>query len=235
MIRKYKFIIKGGHRYNQILLDGISSSGKSTIGNFFVEKGYVHINSDDINTRELHKNVGNLINTNQYYSMQEMRIIGEREKTRLMYQHGINKDAVYDDISQNIVQHFDNKNDIFVIVVYTSLDELIRNILLRRLSEPRGQNVFRQFSEKYISTDTNGIDTINRETFRHQLKEKLKYIFESEKDLDNFVDKMFATMEIFDDNNHQIKLRDGFKCDYLLNTTGKTPERIFQELVQFTK
>ena len=234
--KKYHALkLHGGFRRHQILLDGISSAGKSTISKFFVEKGYAHINSDDTSTRELHYAVQQLIDTNRYYTPEEMRTIGEKEKTRLMYQRGINKDAVYDDISQNILQHFPNKDDIFVIVVYASLETLIRNILSRRMYEPRGQNVFRQFSEKYIATNVNGIDVVNRKKFRHQVKEQLKYIFESEKNLDDFVDRTFATMGITDDDDHQIKLREGFKCDYLLNTTGKTPIHIFDELRQFTE
>ena len=33
-----------------------------------------------------------------------------------------------------------------------------------------------------------------------------------------------------DDNDHYIKLRDEYKCDYLLVTTGKTKQDIFDEL-----
>ena len=225
----------GGFRHHQILLDGVSSSGKTTIAKFFVENGYEHIDSDDTDIAALQHDVGQIINVNKYYTLNEMRAIGERLKTLQMYNRGQNKDVVYDDIFQHILQHFPNKNDLFVIVVYASLETLTRNILSRRMSaHPRGPNVFRQFSEKYIVTDTKGIDVVNRGKFRHLLKSKLKYLFESEKDLDNFVDRTFATMNIFDDDNHQIKIRDEFKCDYLLNTTGKTPEQLFDELRQFT-
>ncbi len=226
--------IPEGINHRQILLDGVSSSGKTTISKFFVAQGYIHINSDDTNIRDLHYCVQKIVDTNKYYSAQEMKSIGEREKTRLMYEKGIGKNVVYDDISQNILQHFLNKDDIFVINVYASLETLVRNILSRRFYEPRGQNVFRQFSEKYTLTDNDkGIEIINRKKFRILLKENLKYIFESEEDLNIFVDKMFTSMNITDDKDHKIKLRAEFKCDYLLNTTDKTPEQIFDELRQF--
>lgn len=235
---KYKYLAnknnqRGGVRRKQILLDGVSSSGKSTIAKFFINAGYQHINSDDIDIKKLHNVVANLVDVDSYISNAEMRIIGEREKTRLMYEEGKIKDAVYDDISQNILQHYSDPEDLFVIVVYASLENLIRNILSRRFYEPRGRNVFRQYAEKFIvSNEDNDIDIVNRLKFRKRIKKKLKYLFESETDLDDFVDQIFAT--IFDDADHYIKLRDNFKCDYLLNIGNMTPEEIFDKLRQFT-
>ena len=225
----------GGTKYQQILLDGVSSSGKSTVAKLLERQGYLHVNSDDIDTKKLHYAVGQLVDPNEYMTMQQLRTIGEREKTRLMFNIGKNKYVVYDDISQNILQHYTDQNDLFVIVVYASLQILIRNILSRRMYEPRGNSVFRQFSEKYIATNNDGIDIVNRKIFKQQLKKNLKYIFESENDLDIFVDKIFTTMEINDDNNHNIKLRDGNKCDYLLIIDDKTPGQIFNELRPFTE
>ena len=43
---------------------------------------------------------------------------------------------------------------------------------------------------------------------------------------------MFSNMDIKEDErgDHPIKLRDGFRSDYLLNTTGKTLDNINTEL-----
>lgn len=242
----------GGTRHHQILLDGISSAGKTTIAKYFVKHGYQHINSDDTNQQLLHLRVSELIDTNKYYTNNEMFIIGTRERTKMMYENGINEDTVYDDISQDILQHYLNKNDLFVIVIYASLGTLIRNILARRKDNPRGRNVFNQFTKKFVvgeplrtsglslqqklpnvANNNNGIDIVNRKEFRLQLKGNLKYIFESEQDLDEFVDQMFEKMDIFDDVDYTIKLRDGIKCDYLLVVGDKTPDEIFEELKQF--
>ena len=37
-------------------------------------------------------------------------------------------------------------------------------------------------------------------------------------------------MEIDDDNDHYIKVRDNIRYDYLLNTTNKNKQQIFKEL-----
>ena len=37
-------------------------------------------------------------------------------------------------------------------------------------------------------------------------------------------------MEIDDDNDHYIKVRDDIRYDYLLNTTNKSKQQIFKEL-----
>ena len=42
--------------------------------------------------------------------------------------------------------------------------------------------------------------------------------------------KTFKKMNIDDDDDHYIKLRDEYKCDYLLVTTNKTKKDIFNEL-----
>ena len=37
-------------------------------------------------------------------------------------------------------------------------------------------------------------------------------------------------MNIEDDNDNYIKLRDSYQHDYIINTSGKTPEMMYDEL-----
>jgi hypothetical protein len=46
----------------------------------------------------------------------------------------------------------------------------------------------------------------------------------------SFANDMFKKMNIDDDLNHWIKLRDEYKCDYLLNTNEKSKDDIYEEL-----
>ena len=60
--------------------------------------------------------------------------------------------------------------------------------------------------------------------------------FTGKKDLTEFCNKTFMTMNIEDDEDHGIKVRDEFKYNYLLNTNEKSKKEIFQELdVLFSK
>ena len=67
-------------------------------------------------------------------------------------------------------------------------------------------------------------------SFSHRrvvLLNNFKYQFKNKKEITDFADKIFKTMNINDNKSHPIKLRDEFKCDYLINTTNKTKEDIF--------
>ena len=79
--------------------------------------------------------------------------------------------------------------------------------------------VFTQFAERYIKCekkDDKKIDTINKPEFITLLKAHFKFEFANEADLVTFANEVFTKMNIDD--------------DYLLNTTGKTPEMINDEL-----
>jgi len=84
--------------------------------------------------------------------------------------------------------------------------------------------MFEQYSIRFIKTDTpmNSLDTINRKQFIKQLSSGVKYLFESEKQLIEFVNKIFAHMEIFDDDDHYIELRSEYQYDYIINTNDKS-------------
>ena len=127
------------------------------------------------------------------------------------------------------------RKNIYIVIVYASLDRLVKNILSRKTTDPRGIFVFTQYAKRYIKTDSSkdGLDIINRIEFIEQLK-KIKYEFESENALVEFAKIIFSRMEIGDDNDHYIKLRDTFQFDYILNTKDKTPIELYQELKEKT-
>jgi len=236
--RKYKFIYRktGGYSHPYILLDGVSSAGKSTIADFFVKKGYFISKADDIPARDIRIKIQQQLDLNQYYSEAQMRKISEDVIAKIQHDEAMkHKLVMYDDITQTVALKYPDDN-IFIIIIYTSLNNLIRNILNRRFTEPRlSLGAFTQFSKRFNKTNQSDdtIDNVNRADFLNELEEKMKYLFESYEKLKKFVYDIFEQMEITDDETHGIKLRDTYRSDYILNTTNKTREEISLELEQF--
>jgi hypothetical protein len=125
-------------------------------------------------------------------------------------------------------------NQLYIINVFTNLNDIGRNLESRRKEgDRRGMKAFLQYSNRYIKCNDNNnkrIETVNRNDFKKMLIKYFKYEFNSKEELINFSITIFKNMNINDDNDHYIKLRDEFICDYLLITTGKSKEQIFQEL-----
>jgi hypothetical protein len=126
--------------------------------------------------------------------------------------------------------YLDNGKKIFIVFIYAPLNKIIDNIHSRRIEEPRGLSVFDQFSTKYISTTEKGIDIVNKSVFKDKLLSKLQYLFTSKDEIDKFVDKLFESIGIYDDDIHNIKVRDELKYDYLLNTNNKQLDELAKEL-----
>lgn len=232
MIRK-KLNQNSGNR-KIIFLDGTSSSGKSTIAKLFEKEGYKHINVDDFMDQGRIIMLKNL--PNEYTSNSQKISLHKYETGKLMLEESKKYDKVIlDDVRQDILQFF-NRKDIYIIIVYTSLDNLMRNFLKRRFYDPRGLFVFEQYSKRYISIDSSidSLDIISRPKFIELLKQ-IKYEFESETQLIEFANKIFATMNINDDLEHYIKLRDTYQYDYIVNTSNKSPSEIYQELIKNIK
>lgn len=216
-----------------ILLFGVSSSGKSTISKYFVEHGFVHIGLDDY-VLLAQKEFYSSLDTDKYYAKDEFQKMYINNWNKVMYDESYKHDwIIYDTVDQKILQFYKDQSNIFVIVVYTSLLQLVDNIYSRRIDDPRELFVFDQFVKYFVranSTDSNIVDLINKNDFITKLKSKLKYLFESEDDLIKFVDKIFLTMDISDDKEYPIKLRDTVRCDYLINTHDKNPDEIFKQI-----
>ena len=120
---------------------------------------------------------------------------------------------------------------LYIILLYTSINDLARNIESRRIEgDPRGVFVFRQFAKRYTKTDKDGIDIVNRKKFNKILLDNFKYDFKNKEELDKFSIDVFEKMNITDDKNYLIKVKDGIKYDYVLNTVDKSKEEIFKEV-----
>jgi broad-specificity NMP kinase len=238
--KKYKIKnqqIGGTFDKNFILVDGTSSAGKTTICKYFNDNGYACLVGDDFGKKlgsefkEFYKTI-----KNDYFSQREFR---ENLFAKIIVDDAIDKKkAMIDWIKQkNIIQEFERRrlgDQLYVIVVYTSLENLARNLESRRKEgDLRGVFAFGQFSKRYIKTenaDTDTIDTVNRAKFKQILLDNFKYEFENETELNDFCNNIFAEMGIMDDKSHNIKLRDEFRKDYLLNTNNKSKDEIYSEL-----
>jgi len=148
-----------------------------------------------------------------------------------------NKNILFDHISQKeIINYMNTKkyNNLYIIIVFTNLNNLARNLEIRRKNgDRRGVFAFRQFSQRYIKCENNDlekIEKINRKDFYKILLKYFKYEFKNEEELIKFSNDIFSNMNIMDDKDHFIKLREEYKYDYLLITTNKTKTDIFAEL-----
>ena len=93
--------------------------------------------------------------------------------------------------------------------------------------------VFRQFTDRYIkcnTNDTNKIEIVNRKKFKNLLLKYFKYYFKNKDELIESSNYIFKKMNIDDDDDHYIRLRDEYKYDYLMITTNKSKDDIFKEL-----
>jgi dephospho-CoA kinase len=223
-----------------IILDGTSSSGKSTICNFFKSKHFSCFQIDKytdycnkkIKTKWL-KTVKNL--KNEYNNISFNSVC---EKTLMEDCLKIKSNVLIDDVEQfgyiKMLKEKKLTNNLYIINVFANFKTLSRNLESRRKEcDPRGINAFSQFADRYIKTDENDpkkIEKINKTHFKNLLLKYFKYEFSNKKQLITFSNDIFKRMEIDDDDDHYIKVRDNIKYDYLLNTTNKSKSQIFKEL-----
>jgi len=224
---------------NYIIVDGTSSSGKTKICLFFSKLDYKCIVMDEYTdpaTKEFYKTI-----ENKYMDADEKNnLFADVLYTKMVGDALLAKKAILDDIEQEgLLKAFKaagKARNVFVLVVYASLKDLARNLNSRRMEgDARGVFAFEQFAQRYvkcIESDPKKIDTVNLDEFIRLLTAHFKYEFVSEEELKTFAMKMFSNMDIKKEEggDHPIKLRDGFRCDYLLNTTGKTLDYINTEL-----
>jgi GTPase SAR1 family protein len=228
--RKSKLNQTGGAAPTHILLDGTSSSGKTVISNCFVGHGYKHISIDDYADVAYVAFIAQL--PNEYIS----KDVKEKEDFLFMYKYMVSESKKYDSVvfdvvDQSIVEHI-GRDNVYIIIVYASLEKLVRNMYNRKSVEPRGEGVFIQFSDRYIATDnvSESVGSVNLKKFIASLKSKLKYLFESEEALITFATDIFKKMDIDDDKKHYVKLRDTYQYDYILKTHKKQPSELCDEL-----
>lgn len=215
-----------------IFLSGTSSSGKTSIIKEMPKK-YNILSLDDLYEKYNFEICKNTKLKNRYYSI--------KEKDNIYY------DCLYKKLIEclkkdNIIDWVDDFNDNyellidkylpnrFHILVYTNLYDLVKNINKRKLYEPRGIWLFEEQFIKYYKETKNkddAIDTINYTKFIKSL-EKIKYEFESEKELNKFAEKIFNLLgikKIIKDKDYYIKPRLN-TYDLILITKNKNPTEL---------
>ena len=222
-----------------ILVDGTSSAGKSVICKYFSTKKFEcfqidnYFNDKRIKFDNIFKKIKNKYGeTDKIYDYTPVKyMINDAIAT--------NKNIVFDHISQKeIISYMKTKkkyNQLYIINLFTNLNDLGRNIESRRKEGDRRPplRVFSQFANRYIkcnTNDTNKIEIVNRKKFKNLLLKYFKYYFKNKDELIEYSNYIFKKMNIDDDDDHYIRLRDEYKYDYLMITTNKSKDDIFKEL-----
>tara|TARA_E500000178_G_scaffold287094_1_gene289168 strand:+ start:35 stop:787 length:753 start_codon:yes stop_codon:yes gene_type:complete len=243
-INKYKINYqKGGSQLTPskiFLLDGTSSSGKSTICKNFEKFGISCLIGDDYFSgkyfRDSEKKYEDFIKdlSNEYFGKATetfRNIVANRMIDDALK---LEKSIIDYVIPEPFIKVINSRglNDSFkIILLYTGIPDLVRNIESRRKKgDPRGKFVFKQFAKRYIRTDDSGIDVINRVEFRKLLISNLKYEFKNKEELFDFSNEVFEMLNINDDLDHNITVKDDYKYDYLVSTLGKSKDEIFEEI-----
>ena len=217
------------------LLFGTPSSGKSSLGNLLEkEYKYKHISVDDEDYRQAwktaFKEVNEELDNTKFFGMHKITKLADDKKYKILYEKFKDQPKlVYDDIAIDIKKYYDN---IRVILLYASPEKMAKNFNMRRIKgDPRYANAFNGFSNLYIKTnDKDKIDTISLPKFIDALMTYNRYLFENEKELTNFAKKIFEHMNIYDNKECYIKLRDKFNVDYIINTDSETKEEILKKI-----
>lgn len=220
----------------KFVLEGTSSSGKSSIMNKFPKK-YKKVSIDDpgLITPDFWKDV-----KNKYYTKKEKDEIYYVHMEKKMANQVKNQDNyIIDTINFRGGKPMINKylsKDIINILLYTNLTDLVHNVNKRNKSDPRGKFVFKQFAKYFMVTNNidESIDTINLKSFIKNLK-KIKYEFESERELKNFAKDIFKSLgisKISDSKDYHIKSRYS-KFDMILPTKNKSPTQLKNIIINF--
>jgi len=226
-----------------VLLQGSRCSGKSTICNFFNKKHFSCFQLDKYNNycnkKVCKKFIQTLKNAKNEYNPKKEYYYNDIAK-KIMFEDSLKckSNVVFDMFEQSKLINFLKKknliNNLYIINVFANLETIFRNLKeMKNENEPRTKFVFTDFSETYIKTyedNPKKIEKINRNNFKNLLLKHLKYEFTDKTHLINFANDIFKKMEIDDDNDHYIRVRDNIKYDYLLNTSNKSKTEIFKEL-----
>ena len=225
-----------------ILLDGTSCAGKSIICNFFNKKNFSCFQIDKYSNYCNKKIKNKWLNTFKNLKNEYSRNISYDNMCRKTLMEDcikIKSNVLIDDVEQfSYIKMFKEKkliDKLYIINIFSNFETLTRNIELRRKHKdnPGGASAFSQFASRYIKTDEDNpkkIEKVNRNTFKNLLLKNFKYEFQNKKQLIDFSNEIFKKMEIDDNDDHYIKVRDNIRYDYLLNTTNKSKSQIFKEL-----
>jgi len=204
-----------------LLILGTSSAGKTTLCNDFSKKyntGVLHNDDVKFGKDEKYKFENEYIN---FKKEKQNNIIKYNKK--LLEELSDKNNIVLFDLPSTI--HINNKEGEFngdfydgiKILIYTNLENMIKNIYTRRNNELRDKSHLMKFNKIYKvddSTDSE-IDIINRKKFKDYLHQ-VKFLFNDEHDLNYFANAMFKEMGINDDNDHKITPIHNY--DYIITT-----------------
>lgn len=227
-----------------IKLEGTSSAGKSSIMKE-MPKSYNKISMDeiyDIDCGDALRICGNKKLKNKYYNEKE-----KNEYYIYCYNMQIISNIKKDKINIiDMVDSFDDKgfpnfnklvNDKISVLVHTNLENLTKNILGRKLIEPRGLDVYEKFTDYHVVTNDKNyaLDKINYNQFVKNLK-NIKYLFDSELSLLNFADYIFKKLGVKKlAKNKDYYIKPKLQHDLVLITKNKTPKILSNEIVKFIK
>ena len=223
----------------KIILNGTSSSGKTSITKLlpnnvkkismdrFIDKIYCE---HDVKPPEsLYKN--------KYYTEKERDNIfkyylWKYYKSEIKNSKNFIIDLVELDEDQVSLKKYLSIKNVKNVLLYTNLNNLIRNIDKRRKYEPRNLFVFEQFTKIYTYTDNENeaIDIVCLKDFIKNLK-NIKYLFSSEKELITFAKIIFKNLNIkYLQTNKNYYIKSIFKYDIILNSTNKSSKKLVKEL-----
>ena len=127
--------------------------------------------------------------------------------------------------------------NIINVLLYTNLNNLIKNFNKRKNYDIKDERVFSHFSNLYTYTDdpSEAIDAICLKDFIKNLK-KIKYLFENEKDLIKLAERTFKRLKIKKlQLNKKYNIKPNYKYDIVLNSKNKTSKELVKELVNKVK
>lgn len=212
----------------KIILQGTSSSGKSSIVNEFPNK-FKKISMDNVLKLLSQTNDFNKKLENKFYTHNELdTLFFETLYEKIYNEAKLHKNYIID-LVYNLKfpepKYFPD-TEIYNILLYTNLSNLTDNINKRKNNDPVSKDVFEQYANYYKITKKkdSAIDTINIKSFINDLM-KIKYEFTSLKDLKLFAKTIFEKIGIKDDKEYYITPR--YKhYNLIINSTDKTPTEL---------
>jgi hypothetical protein len=213
----------------RFVLEGTSSSGKSSIIKKF-PKDYKVVALDDLLRADY--NCNSMLKNQYYTNKQREKMYNDCLFKELGNRMANKKNVVIDTVNEHSSPKELNKylpKDILNILIYTNLENLVKNIDSRKTYDPRGKFSFNQFAIYYVGTANKkeAIDKVNLQDFIKSLLH-IKYEFESREQLNKFAKDIFKSMNITT-NESYIKPRYN-KFHAIINTTGKTPTELKNEI-----
>lgn len=217
---------------SKIYLIGTSSAGKTSLTNEF-PADFERIRIDDYYDQyynECRKTVMKRLK-NAYLgpSALEQEIWKEFDKIFFKKIQSAKK-AVIDDVSLNSLDAIHNRKKRRVYLIYAPFKDMVRNIQSRKISDPRDLRAFEHLTYFYRATcdSKKAIDVIRRPQILKEF-ETIRWLFDSESHMRNFVIDICQKMGIVSDEPYMIKPIHNV-YDKIINTKGKSPSAIVSEL-----